>query len=79
VTLVGLSSNAGATVTATFIQTGQVRDTATTSVSGRYFMFIPPGRYRITVTYQGHQISTQVEIPPGGQIVEDVDFVLTIE
>ena len=79
VTLVGPPDSSGATVTATRTDTGEVLGAAITLVSGRYSMFLPPGRYRVQVSYQGRSISTEVEIPPGGQIVEDVDFVLTIE
>ncbi len=79
VTLVGPPDSSGATVTAARIDTGEVLGTAVTLVSGRYWMFLPPDRYRVEVTYQGRSISTEVEVPPGGQIVEDVDFVLTIE
>ncbi len=66
-------------MTATALATGQVLDTAVTSASGRYTLFVPPGRYRVTVRYQGREISREVEVPPGGQIVDDVDFILTIQ
>ncbi len=79
VNLIGPPDSSGAAVTATALATGQVLDTAVTSASGRYTLFVPPGRYRVTVRYQGREISREVEVPPGGQIVDDVDFILTIQ
>jgi hypothetical protein len=79
VTLIGPLDSSGATVTATRLDTAAVLGTAVTSASGRYTMFVPPGRYRVVVRYQSREISREVEIPGGGQIVDGVDFTLTIE
>ncbi len=79
VTLLGAPDNSGATVTATDIDSGQVRDEDVTDDEGYYYLFVPPGYYRIEVTYGSHSISREVELLGGGRVLEGINFTLTVE
>jgi len=79
VTLLGASDNSGATVTATDIDSGQMRDEDLTDADGYYYLFVPPGYYRIEVTYGSHSISREVELLGGGRVLEGINFTLTVD
>ncbi len=79
VTLLGAADNSGATVTATDIDSGQVRDDDVTDGEGYYYLFVPPGYYRIEVTYGSHSISREVELLGGGRVLEGINFTLTVD
>ncbi len=79
VTLNGPPDNSGATVTARLLDTGTVLDEDETPASGRYELFVPPGRYKLTVTYGEREIGREVTVPDGGVIVDGVNFVLTVQ
>jgi len=79
VTLLGAPDNSGATVTATDIDSGQMRDDDVTGAEGYYYLFVPPGYYRIEVTYDSHSISREVELLGGGRVLEGINFTLTVE
>jgi hypothetical protein len=78
VTLGGAPDNAGATVSAVLIGTDEVLASTTTGPSGDYGLFLPPGRYQVTVRFEDRSLSREVTVPGGGVIVEDVDFVLAV-
>ena len=77
VTLVGPDDSAGAEVSAVDIQTAREMARVITPASGEYYMFVPPGEYRLTVTYGSRTITRTVTVPGGGRVLEGVDFVLT--
>jgi hypothetical protein len=79
VTLVDQDDHSGATVEAFDVFNAIVAGTTTTNTDGDYWLFVPAGRYEITVTYEGHDISRTVDLLGGGQKLEDIDFTLTIE
>ena len=79
VTLLGVPDNSGATVTATDIDSGQMRDDDVTDADGYYYLFVPPGYYRIEVTYSSHSISREVELLGGGRVLEGINFTLSVE
>jgi len=79
VTLNGAPDNSGATVTAVSLTTGSVLDEDETSASGEYRLFVPPGRYELTVVFGTRSISREVTVPPGGVIVSGINFVLTVQ
>ncbi|MFW5867692.1 MAG: carboxypeptidase-like regulatory domain-containing protein [Armatimonadota bacterium] len=79
VTLDGPPDNSGAIVTARSLDTGSVIDEDETPASGRYELFMPPGRYELTVTVGEKSISREVTVPEGGVAVDGVDFVLTVQ
>ncbi len=78
VTLLGKSDNSGATVTALNRDLGEVMDTATTPPSGNYYLFVPPGSYRITVQYGDHAIGRDVILLGGGRVLTGIDFTLSV-
>ncbi len=78
VTLRGRPDNSGATVTAFHRTLGEVLDTATTDASGNYFLFVPPGPYRITVQYGARTIASDVNLLGGGRVLTGVDFELSV-
>jgi hypothetical protein len=78
VTLLGKSDSSGATVTALNKNLGQVMDTATTVASGNYYLFVPPGPYRITVQYGAHSIGRDVVLLGGGRVLTGIDFTLSV-
>ncbi|MCD6361218.1 MAG: hypothetical protein J7M38_10170, partial [Armatimonadetes bacterium] len=77
VTITGATDNSGATVTATLVGQTVPLDTDVTDDRGFYGLFVPPGRYQVTVTYGDRQISRQVTVPPGGVIVTGVNFAIS--
>lgn len=79
VTLNGAPDNAGAAVTAVSLDSGQVADQDETDASGRYELFVPPGRYEVRVTFGERQISREVTVPQGGVIVDGINFVVTVQ
>jgi hypothetical protein len=79
VTLVGAASNAGATVSALNMTTGQVLDTETTNAAGAYYLFVPPGPYTITITSGTHTVSTAVTLLDGGRVLSGLNFDLSVQ
>ena len=79
VTLAGRADNAGATVAAVLVETGETLGTFTTGPTGRYGLFVPPGIYELTVRFEGRSLSRDITVPEGGVVVDDVDFMLTVE
>ncbi len=77
VTLTGAPDNSGALVTATRIGEATPLDADTTDAAGRYGLFVPPGRYRVTVTWRGSQLSRNVTVPTGGVVVSGVNFAMS--
>ena len=78
VTLLGKADNAGAPVTAFRLDRGADLATYTTEADGRYYLFVPSGRYRITVEYGGKSISREIDYPGEGRSIDGVDFTLTV-
>lgn len=78
VTLSGRPDSAGAEVTAVDLDSSEEPDSAVTDESGRYELFVPPGRYEVRVTFGERSLSRQVTVPEGGVVVDGVDFVLTV-
>lgn len=79
VTLIGADDNSGAVVTAVDTTAGATWATVTTPASGEYTMFLPPGEYRITVTFGDRSVRRTITVPGGGRILRGVDFVLTVQ
>lgn len=79
VTLNGLSDNSGATVTAVDPNTSRQWGEVITPASGEYTMFLPPGDYRLTVTYDTHVVRRTVTVPGGGRVLTGINFILTIQ
>ena len=73
------SMPSGATVTATDLDSAQMRDEDVTDAAGYYYLFVPPGYYRIEVTYDSHSISREVELLGGGRVLEGINFTLTVD
>ena len=78
VTLVGAADNSGAVVTALDLDSGVVMGTDTTDAEGSYGLFLPAGRYEITVKYGSKSISKTVRYKGGGRIMDGVDFTLSV-
>jgi hypothetical protein len=78
VTLRGATDNSGAVVTAYDLDRGMDMATYTTKADGRFYLFVPAGRYEITATASGHSISRTVTYGGNGRIVDGIDFTLTI-
>ena len=78
VELVGAENNAGAMVEVFDVNSASVAAETFTNVEGGYSVFVPPGTYEITVSYEGHSISRTVTLPGGGQRLEGIDFTLTV-
>ena len=77
VTIRNNPDNAGATVKAILESSGQVIDTAVTNEAGEYGLFVPPGVYRIEVSFEGVTISQTVELKGAGRVRTGVDFLIT--
>lgn len=77
VTINGRPDNSGAVLSA--VATSSARELArlTTPASGAYTMFLPPGEYRLTATYDGRSVRRTVLVPGGGRVLSGIDFVLT--
>ncbi len=78
VTLLGPPDNSGATVTAFERDRAEELGRVTTNAAGYYYLFVPPGRYRIEVTYGGRSIGRDVELLGGGRVLTGIDFTLTV-
>lgn len=78
VVLSGAPDNAGATVRAVNLATSAVADEEVTTASGRYGLFVPPGRYEVVVTFGDRQLSQEVTVPAGGVVVDGINFLLTV-
>ncbi|MEI6502664.1 MAG: carboxypeptidase regulatory-like domain-containing protein, partial [Armatimonadota bacterium] len=77
VTLNGRTDNSGVVVSAVAIATARELGRVTTPASGEYTMFLPPGEYRLTATYDSRSVRRTVVVPGGGRVLSGVDFVLT--
>lgn len=77
VTIRNNPDNSGAVVRALSEETGQVIDTAVTNEAGEYGLWVPPGRYRIEVTFKSVVISKTVALGGAGRTLEGVDFQIT--
>ncbi len=79
VTLNGRPDNAGATVAAIDLLTGQVLDQVVTDATGRYGLFVPPGRYEVAVSFGTRRLAREVTVPPGGVVITGINFILTVQ
>ncbi len=79
VTLLGAPDNSGATVSAFDRDRAEVLGVTATDVNGHYYLFVPPGRYRVEVSYAGRSIARDVELLGGGRILSGIDFALTVQ
>jgi len=68
----------GATVAAVDEISGATEDAESTDANGNYYLFVPPGSYQITATYQTHSIHTDVTLLGGGRIMSGVNFTLFV-
>jgi hypothetical protein len=68
------NDNSGATVTASDLNTGREWGRVTTPTSGEYTMFLPPGQYRVTASFDTHAVPLTVTVPGGGRVLTGVDF-----
>ncbi len=78
VELVGAENNAGARVEVFDVNNALVAAVTFTDIEGGYSVFVPPGTYEITVSYEGHSIRRMVTLPGAGQKLEGIDFTLTV-
>ncbi len=78
VTLIGAADNSGAVVTAFDKDRAEELGRTVTDAGGYYYLFVPPGRYRIEVTYGGKSIGRDVELLGGGRVLTGIDFTLTV-
>ena len=79
VTLIGAPDNSGAVVTAFERDRAEELGRTTTDADGYYYLFVPPGRYRIEVTYGSKSIGRDVELLGGGRVLTGIDFTLTVQ
>ncbi len=79
ITLNGPPDNSGATVTAFDLDAAIAVDQVVTGPSGRYELFVPPGRYEVRVAVGDRELSREVTVPPGGVVVDGIDFVITVQ
>ncbi len=79
VTLSGPPDNSGATVSAIDLTTAEVVDEQVTGASGRYGLFVPPGRYEVRVVFGARRLSREITVPPGGVTIDGIDFMLTVQ
>jgi hypothetical protein len=77
VTIRNNPDNSGAAVKAIDEVSGQVIDTAVTNAAGEYGLFVPPGQYRIEVSFRGVTISKTVTLGGAGRVLKGVDFTIT--
>jgi len=78
VTILGSADNSGATVTAYDIDRGMQMASYTTAADGRYYLFVPAGRYEITATVGVKSISRDLDYAGGGRVVDGIDFTLSV-
>lgn len=78
VTLLGKADNAGATVTAQDNSSGEILATDVTDTEGNYYLFVPPGSYRIAVEYGAHSLGRDVLLLGGGRVLTGIDFTLSV-
>lgn len=78
VDLVGPADDSGATVTAYDRDRLMDMDSTTTDADGHYWLFVPAGRYQITVTMNGHSISRNLTYLGGGRKLEGINFTLSV-
>jgi hypothetical protein len=78
VTLRGRPDNSGAVVTAYDLDRGMTMASYTTAADGRYYLFVPAGRYEITVAAFGRTISRTLQYGGSGRILDGIDFTLTV-
>lgn len=77
ITVQGATDSGGVTVSALEQPGNIIRDTMATGADGRYTLFIPEGNYLIRAEKPGFATVTRsVTVPPGGQIVDNVDILL---
>jgi len=79
VTLNGPPDSSGATVSAVDLATTLVMDSEITGPSGRYGLFVPPGGYEVTVVFGQRRLSREITVPPGGVVMDGIDFILTVQ
>lgn len=79
VVLSGAPDNSGAMVRAVNLATSVVADEEVTGESGRYGLFVPPGRYEVIVRFEDRRLSREVTVPAGGVVVDGIDFLLTVQ
>jgi len=79
VTLLGAADDSGAVVTAFDLNRGLVLAEDTTGADGYYYLFVPPGAYRIEVAYGDRTIGREVELLGGGRVLESINFTLTVD
>ncbi len=78
VTLIGAPDNSGAVVSAYELDRGMEMDRYTTGPDGAYYLFVPPGRYRIEATYGDKTIGRTVQLQRG-RVLTGIDFALLVE
>ena len=78
VDLIGPADDSGATVTAYDLDRGREAQHVTTASNGAYFLFIPAGRYQLTVRYGTASISRELTYLGGGRVIDGIDFILTV-
>lgn len=78
VTLLGATDNSGAVVTAYDLDRGMQMASYTTGADGRYYLFVPAGRYEVRVTVGSHSIARNVTYLGGGRVIDGIDFALTL-
>ena len=76
VTITNRADSSGATVRAVDLGSLEVADTAVTGADGSYGLFVLPGTYRLTVTYDTVSISRTVTLGSGGRVLTGVDFAI---
>jgi hypothetical protein len=77
VTVRNRADNGGVTVKAIEVGTNQVLGQTVTNSSGAYGLFVPPGRYRIEVSFRGVTISQVVVLGGAGRVLTGIDFRIT--
>jgi len=78
VTLLGQLDSSGATVTAYSLDRGAELASYTTQADGRYYLFVPAGRYTITASFGAKSIGREVVYDGEGRIIDGIDFTLTV-
>lgn len=77
VTLLGAADNAGAVVVAFNINRGTEMARYTTGADGRYYLFVPAGRYELRVTFGSRTITRTVDYEGEGRVLDGIDFTLS--